>query len=344
MDNDEFLILRSGEATGLVTPAEALDAIEDAWRDYATHRQVLSNPPALGLQGQDARFKVKGAVLPGAGLAGFRMIADAQAGAQDWFWLADAVTGRPLAMMDEYGLHCLRTAATGALAARMLARPGATRAALIGAGRIAAQVPACLAAALPGLTDLHVAARRAEAVEEFVAKAPKDLSLALHAAPSIAEAVRDADIVITITSATETFLDASMVKPGATVIGLGDVELNADLLGWANRFVVDDLVFALTIGNVGAWIGSKALTAEAVTARLDADVGEIVGGMKPGRVTDSDNVLAIIQGMAIGDLALAVLAWRKARLRRLGIRVGLGAAPNPHLRGPTPRRNRALIR
>ena len=66
--------------------------------------------------------------------------------------------------------------------------------------------------------------------------------------------------------------------------------------------------------------------------------------MKPGRVKDDDKVLAIIQGMAIGDLALAVLAWRKARLRRLGIRVGLGAAPNPHLRGPTPRRNRALMR
>ncbi len=342
MDNDEFLILRSGEATGLVTPQEALDAIEDAWRDYATHREVLSTPPALGLKGQDASFKVKGAVLPGAGLAGFRMIADAAGGAQDWFWLADSASGRPIAMLDEYWLHCLRTAATGALAAKWLARPGATRAALVGVGRIAAHVPACLAAALPGLTELHVAARRAEAVEEFIAKAPA--GLALHAAPSIAEAVRDADIVITITSATEPFLDASMVKPGATVIGLGDIEFRADLLGWATRFVVDDLAFALTTGNAGGWVRSGALTAEAVTARLDADVGEVVGGAKPGRTGDGDNVLAIIQGMAIGDLALAALAWRKARIRRLGIRVGLGAAPNPHLRGPTPRRNRALLR
>lgn len=344
MDNDEFLILRSGEANGLVTPQEALDAIEDAWRDYGAHRQVLSNPPALGMKGPGATFKVKGAVLPGAKLAGFRLIADARDAARDWAWLADGTTGRPLAMMDEYWLHCLRTAATGALAAKLLARPGATRAALIGAGRIAAHLPACLAAALPGITDLHVAARRAEAVAEFVAKAPSDLTLKLHAAPSIADAVRDADIVITITAATETFLDASMVKPGATVIGLGDVELHADLLGWANRFVVDDLVFALTIGNVGAWIDSGAWTAEAITARLAADVGEIVGGTKPGRVGDGDNIVAIIQGMAIGDLALAALAWRKARLRRLGIRVNLGEPANPHLRGPTPRRNRAILR
>lgn len=351
MDNDDFLILRSGEATGLVTPEEALDAIEDAWRDYGAERQVLSTPPAMGLKGPGgspgAVFKVKGATLPGAKLAGFRLIADTPEVSRDWFWLADSATGRPLAMMDAHWLHVLRTAATGALAAKLLARPGATRAALIGAGRIAAHVPMTLAAALPGLTDLHVAARRPEAVEEFIAKmgqggAPQ--GLALHAAPSIAEAVRDADIVITITAAETPFLHASMLKPGATVIGLGDQEMAADVLGWADRFVVDDLVFALTIGNVGDWVATGALTAEAITARLDADVGQIVGGTKPGRTADGQNVLAIIQGMAIGDLALAALAWRKARIRRLGIRVGLGEPTNPRLRGPTPRRNRMLLR
>jgi ornithine cyclodeaminase len=344
MDHDEFLILRGGEATGLVTAQEALDAIEDAWGDYATHRAVLSTPPALRLQGQDAVFKVKGAVLPGAGLAGFRLGAAAEAGSQHWFWLADAASGKPLAMLEETWLHGLRTAATAALAARLLAPPGATTAALIGAGRIAAHLPACLAAALPGITQFHVAARRAEAVEDFVARAQGDLPLALRAAPSIAAALRDADIVITLTSATEPFLGAAMLKPGATVIALGDAELQADMLGWAGRFVVDDLDFALTTGNIGAWIANGALTREAVAARLDADIGEVLGGAKPGRPDATGNVLAVIQGMAIGDLALAALAWRKARIRRLGIRIGLGTAPSPHHRGPTPRRNRALLR
>ena len=50
MDNDEFLILRTGEAIGLVTPGEALEAIEDAWRDYGAARDVLSSPPAMALR------------------------------------------------------------------------------------------------------------------------------------------------------------------------------------------------------------------------------------------------------------------------------------------------------
>lgn len=347
MDNDDFLILRSGEAVGLVTPGEALEAIEDAWREYGTARRLLSSPPALSLATGATRFKVKGAVLPAQNLAGFRLLTDSRDAegrdaSRGWFWLAEAEGGRPLALIEEHWLHCLRTAATGALAARLLTRPGATRAALIGAGRIAAHVPAVLAAALPGLTTLHVAARRPEAVAAFCAAAPADLSLALHAAPSIEAAVADADLVITLTSATSPVLHAAALRQGATVIGLGDTEMAADVLGWSDRFVVDDLVFALTVGSVGAWVAAGAATPGSLAARLDADVGEVVAGLKPGRQTAEQNLLAIIQGMAIGDLALAALAFRKARLRRLGLRFSLGEATAPRAANPTPRRNRSL--
>jgi ornithine cyclodeaminase len=343
MDNDEFLILRTGEAIGLVTPGEALEAIEDAWRDYGAARDVLSSPPAMALRGGGTRFKVKGAVLPEANLAGFRLIADGPSQTREWCWLAEAESGRPLALVEAWWLHNLRTAATGALAAKLLAPPGATRAALVGAGRIAAHLPGALAAALPGITDLHVAARRPEAVAEFCASAGQGLAMALHPAASVEEAVAGADIVITITTATAPVLQAAWLKPGATVIGLGDEELAPDLFGWANRFVVDELSFALTCGSLGAWVSGGAVTADALARRLDADIGEVAAGQKAGRQADGENVLAIIQGMAIGDLALSALAWRKARIRRLGHRVALGGdSGGPRPRGPTPRRSRML--
>lgn len=355
MDNDEFLILRTGEAVGLVTPGEALEAIEDAWREYGAARDVLSTPAALSLGGGGTRFKVKGAVLPEANLAGFRLIADGPSQTREWGWLAEAETGRPLALVEATWLRNLRTAATGALAAKLLAPAGATSAALVGAGRIAAHLPAALAAALPGITDLRVAARRPDAVAEFCATAGKDVSLALHPAASVAEAVAGADIVITLTNATAPVLHAAALKPGATVIGLGDAELAPDLLGWANRFVVDDLCFAPpgvpaggslgapAGGSLGAWVAGGVVTAAAIAARVDADIGQVAAGLKPGRQSDGETVLAIIQGMAIGDLALSALAWRKARIRRLGHRVALGGeAGAPRPRGPTPRRNRML--
>jgi ornithine cyclodeaminase len=343
MDIDDFLILRAGEADGLVTPAEALDAIEAAWREHGTSRQVgrqvLSRPAALSLATPAAGFSVKGAVLAEDGLAGFRILSRGT-NARDWIWLAD-LEGRPLALIEASWLRALRTATTAALAARMLATPGATSAALIGAGRVAAQLPAVLAEALPGLAALHVASRRPEAVAEFcVAHQAK---MALHPADSVAAAAAQADIVITLSGATTALLHAADLRPGATVIALGEADVAPDVLtGWAHRFVVDSDDFATPGGNLGAWIAAGAVTAEGLAQRLSTDLGLVAAGLATGREKPGRNVLAVLQGMATGDLALAGIAWRKARLRRLGLRFPLGEATVARFRGPTPRRNRSL--
>jgi ornithine cyclodeaminase len=325
--DDDFLILREGEAEALVTPAEALAAIEAAWRDYGGTRQVLSKPSSMSLACGETVFKVKGAVLPGQRAAGFRLVADHRDAAgettRDWFWLADPRGGRPLALVEAFWLHCVRTAATGALAARLLARQGTRRAALVGAGRIGSHLLPALAAALPALEEVTVASRRAGAVQAFCAAAPP-LPYALRAAPSVAEACAGAELVVTITNAQSPVLHAAHLMPGATVVGLGDTEIAADVLCWADRFVLDDLAFACVTGSVAGWIAAGAMTAEQVAARLDADVGQVAAGLRPGRQADDQSVLAVVQGMAVGDLALAALATRKAREAGLGLRVALG--------------------
>ena len=324
-----FLILRTEEARGLVSAEDAIAATEAAWRDYGVHRGVLSRPSSHSLRGEGCVFKVKGGVLPSQGVAGFRLVADAPRDdggedTQDWFWLADPRTGRPVALIEEFWLHLLRTTATGALAARMLARPGCRVAAIIGAGRIAAEMLAPLRAALPGIEEIRVSARRSASADAFVAQHATACP-GLRAAPSVREAVAGADLVLTMTAAMEPFLDASMPARGATVIGLGDIEMAPDMLtSWADRFVLDDLDFATVAGSVSGWIASGAMDREQVAARLDADVGELATGAKPGRRDPSENVLAIVQGMAICDLALAAAAHRAALARGLGLRLDLG--------------------
>ncbi|MDP3415699.1 hypothetical protein [Falsiroseomonas sp.] len=340
MDNDDFLILRAGEAEGLVAPEEALDAVEEAWKEYGQARQLLSDPPSLRLATPGAQFRVKGAVLPDSGLAGFRLLSEGEA-ARDWFWMAD-IKGRPLALIEASWLRSLRTASTAALAAKLLVPPGITQAAVIGAGRIAAHLPAALALALPGLTTLHVAARRADAVEEFCATHKG--SLALQPAGSPAEAASRAGLVITLSSAEAPVITAADLQPGATLVALGQADVDADVLGWAGAFFVDSADFSRPGGNLGAWIAGGATTEMALARKVGPDLGLVAAGLAPGRGDASQNVLAVLQGMAIGDLALAALAWRKARLRRLGLRFGLGEAPSARFRGPTPRRNRSLLR
>lgn len=340
MDNDDFLILRGGEAEGLVTADEALEAVAEAWREYGQTRHLLSDPPTLRLATPGAQFRVKGAVLPESGLAGFRLLSEG-AESRDWFFLADML-GRPLALIEASWLRSLRTASTAALAAKLLVAPGASRAAVIGAGRIAAHLPAALALALPGLTDLHVAARRAEAVEDFCAARQGDLPLKLHAAESPAAAASQADLVITLSSAEAPLISAADLRPGATLVALGEADVAADVLGWAGAFLSDSNDFTRPGGNLGAWIAAGATSGVMLDEKAGPDLGLVAAGLATGRADAGQNVLAVVQGLAIGDLALAAIAWRKGRLRRLGLRFGLGEATAQRFRGPTPRRNRSL--
>lgn len=330
MDIDDFLILRSGEAVGLVTPEEALAALEAAWREETT----LSAPTAMALDTPAAALRVKGGALPQAGVAGFRLMAGP---AREWVLLAD-LAGQPLALVEAAWLRALRTAASAALAARLLA-PGARSAALIGAGRIAAHLPAVLAAALPALATLHVAARRAEAVAAFCETQPEG-TLRLQPAASPAAAAAEADLVITLTSATTPVLAAADLRPGQTVIGLGAADLAADVLtGWATAFYSDATDLSAAGGSPGAWTAAGAVTQAALAARLTAGLGALAAGAAPAQ----GNILAVLQGLATGDVALADWARRKARLRRMGLRFPIVEPAGPtRPRGPAPRRVRSF--
>ena len=93
-----------------------------------------------------------------------------------------------------------------------------------------------------------------------------------------------------------------------TVCGLGGgSEIAADALDRVDRLVVDDLAFALTIGSVRGWHQAGMGRAD-LERRLSADIGEIATGARPGRTSPAETVVAVIQGMACCDLALAAFA------------------------------------
>jgi ornithine cyclodeaminase len=303
--------LISGEMVrSLIDIDGALRAIEQAYADYGKARRVLSDPPALlmpdNAAGQ-AAFKVKGARLTSLGVAGFRMIADreTEAGEEtiDYCWVADSATGRLLGLVDETWLHRLRTALTGVVAAKWLARPESRVAVIIGAGKIADELPAALARVF-GLAEIRVVGRRIEAVEAF-AQRHGTASVPVKPFTELDTAAKGADIILCITSATSPVLHARHLAPGMFICGLGGgAEIAADVLDRADRFIVDELAYALTIGSVRGW-AEAGLARDAIARRVDADIGEIAIGAKSRRQNADEIVLSIVQGMACCDLALA---------------------------------------
>jgi ornithine cyclodeaminase/alanine dehydrogenase-like protein (mu-crystallin family) len=117
-----------------------------------------------------------------------------------------------------------------------------------------------------------------------------------------------------------------MLKPGAVVCSMGGSnELDYGVLLEAQRLIVDDADFASEVGDGGAWIAQGRLTREAFFARIDAFACEIAAGVKPGRLSAQDRVVAIVQGMAIGDVAFAAYALQQAERRGVGTVVPLPA-------------------
>jgi ornithine cyclodeaminase len=85
----------------------------------------------------------------------------------------------------------------------------------------------------------------------------------------------------------------------------GEAEVQFDVLAEVNRFIVDDLEYALSRGDMRYWLNSGCVDDEIVSRRVDANIGEVIYGAKPGRVHSDDTVYAIIQGMSICDIAMS---------------------------------------
>lgn len=308
-------VLSEAEVRRVLPLRDAITIVEQAYRDYGMARTVLSSPPAMLGANRDgfALQKVKGAILPSAGVMGLRIIADRMltSGEEtiDYCWVADATTGRPIGLVDENRLHRLRTATTGIVAARWLGRADMRSAAILGTGRIADELPALIAEAFPGLADVRVASRRLASAERFAASHAATLAMR----PCETDAALDgADLVLAISSAEAPIVLGRHIRPGMTVIGLGGgPEIGLDALDSADRFVADDLTYAYMIGSVKGWV-AQGRTREAIEARLVADIGQIALGERVGRENDAHSIIGIIQGMAICDVALAHAALARA--------------------------------
>ena len=98
--------------------------------------------------------------------------------------------------------------------------------------------------------------------------------------------------------------------------GVHEVEFG--VLREIDRVVVDDPGYALLRGDFASWIDRGEIARDALERRIDADIGEIVYGRKPGRTSEGQRFLAVIQGMAICDLIVAQFLLARADVEDVG--------------------------
>ena len=240
-----------------------------------------------------------------------------------WDHALDARTGVPRAILLDNGyITDLRTAAAGAVAAKHLARETVDTVAVIGTGIQARLQPRVLAGvrAFRSLRILGAPKRSGGRLQTSLEE-----SHALPAActatvsPSVQEAIRDADIVVTVTSSRAPLLRAEWLARGALVVAVGSdggdkQELDVGVLGSADRVVADSLQQCRRIGEIHHALDAGVIDAAAVT-----ELGSIVNGTAPGRQHAGETVVCDLTGVGVQDVAAASLVVQRARERGVGM-------------------------
>ena len=323
-----MIVLTETDVRGLLRVEDSFACIEDAWRRYGAERAVTSTPAmaVMVVPGEaPTPWGIKGAVLPSLGLAG--VFFGAQFGSYT-FAVCDSRTGVIVGLVEQSWLTKRRTAVTAAIAAKHLATPGASVAAVIGAGRIGAEAVRMLDHAFD-LAAIRIASRTIGGARAVCTALEGEVAAPLIAA-TVADAVAGADIVVTLTLAQAPVIAPGMLAEGAVLCSMGGVhEVEFAVLAEVDRVIVDEIDYALLRGAFAAWIALGEITREALEARIDADMGGVAGGLAPGRTGGRERILAVIQGMAVCDLAQAAMVLERAREAGVGTRVPLQAQRAP---------------
>ncbi|HVB32961.1 MAG TPA: ornithine cyclodeaminase family protein [Patescibacteria group bacterium] len=314
------LLLTEDDVRQLLTMPMAIEAVEQAFfgmnqGTFLVHSRRRFRTPNKGVLHYMAAADLAG------GYEGLKIYSVAKGMVRFLILLYRWETGELVAMIEAGLLGQIRTGAASGVGTKYMARPGARNVGVVGTG---SQAPAQIEAvcAVRPVERVRVFGRNQERRNEFARAMSERLRVPVEPAGSAEEAVREADIVITITTAAHPVVESAWLAPGAHVNAAGSnqalkAEIDVETVRRAGVIATDsieqakmeagDLIQAFG-GDAGAW--SRVL-----------DLSHIVGGSMPGRHDQSEITLFKSNGIAIEDVAVAARVYELARGKGMGRQV-----------------------
>ncbi|MBG8559730.1 ornithine cyclodeaminase [Pseudomonas qingdaonensis] len=239
--------------------------------------------------------------------------------------LGDVDTGSPLLLSEMTLTTAIRTAATSALAARYLARPDSRSMALIGNGS-QSEFQAIAFHALVGIEEIRLYDLDPQAIAKLAANLRAFPAIKVVLASSVADAVRGADIVTTVTAdkAYATILTADMIEPGMHLNAVGGdcpgkTELHRDIVD-AARVIVEYEPQSRIEGEIQQMPADSPIT----------EFWQVVNGQVLGRENDTQVTLFDSVGFAIEDYSALRYVLDVAKALDIGHEIDLvPALENP---------------
>jgi len=321
-------VLSSTDVGAVVGIEDCIEAVDAAMRQYSERSVVMPVRLTTKVPGLGDHLSMP-AALPASSALGMKTITiypenpkkDAPI-LQGIVVVNDFDTGTPVAVLDAARLTGLRTAAASAVATRALARPDSSRLAVIGTGVQAGSHLEAMLAVRP-ITDVVVCSRKRESAERFV-EARSDLNVTFSITDEPGDAVEGADIVCAVSSSHTPVITLDRVSPGTHINGVGSHgptvrEVDGPTMA-AARVVVDSRDSALRECGDCLLAIEEGLFEE---AHVIDEVGEVLAGTKVGRASDDQITVYQSCGLAVQDVAVAMLAYTRAASAGRGVEVDL---------------------
>jgi len=239
--------------------------------------------------------------------------------------LFETVNGRLLALMDASKITAIRTAAVSGVATRLLAREDASDLAILGSG-VQAETHLEAMRIARQITGVRVWSQQFDHAQKFADQASAGHAIPISTFETVKEAVDGADIICTVTSATEPILQGDWISPGTHINAVGSSVAFARELDTAA--VVKSKLFVdrreSTLNEAGDFLFPKKVGA-IDDGHIRGEIGDILLDRIGGRASSEEITLFKSLGLAAEDVAAAHYIYQKVSKNEEGEWVEFGA-------------------
>ena len=307
------LYLTEANVDSLLAPADALEAVEGSFLRLAAG--AVENQPRERLRLEDGSFAVMAAVDRELELAGVKTYAWLPGGTPFVVVLFDTRRAELAGVIEADKLGQLRTGAASGVAAKYLARAGATSLGVLGCGWQARSQVACIREALPRIERVVAYCRTPERLAEFCQETGAEPGES-HRDPA------GCDVVVTVTTSRDPVLRGEWLRSGTLVCAVGANYPSAREL---DNVVLERAAFVCCDSRDQARLESGDLIEPVEAGVLDwlevHELQEVVAGELEGRQSEDDIIVFKSNGIAAWDVAIGAVALDKARKKKVGKRI-----------------------
>jgi ornithine cyclodeaminase/alanine dehydrogenase-like protein (mu-crystallin family) len=320
VSDNRLLYLSHADVENLgVTMAQVIDALEIAFREKGKGQVEMPPKPGVHPGDGDNFIHAMPAYIPALKAAGVKWVSGYPENYRrglpyitGLLILNDVETGLPLSVMDCGWITARWTGAATVVASRYLARPESSTAGILGCGVQGRTNLEALNVLFP-LKKVRAYDVRAEVARDYARDMSERFGLEVTAVAEPREAVAGCDLVVTagpILKVPHATIQAGWLEEGAFASLVDyDSYWSRAALKEASKFCTDDLAQLLYYQRAGYFQDIPP---------VHADLGELATGQKAGRETAEERTITANLGLALDDIAVAPLVYKKAVERGLG--------------------------